>query len=159
MNHRAYIGAIPSCFAIVLSLTASARAEESAAAGPQLQTIVVESTAIPGTKIDIDKIPGNVQVLSAADLTREGSANLTGALNSNLSSVNINDDLQRAVTVELGINSGAFGFYVAGRALDWDGWRWFSNDRMRDLRTRTRTRSATFKSNRATTCPAYPITA
>ena len=190
---------------------------------------MVTATAIPGATIDIDKIPGNVQVLSAADLTREGSASLTGALNANLSSVSINDALddpfqpdilyrgfeaspvlgtpqglavyqngvrineafgdtvnwdlfpdiavdrvelvsssplyglnalggaisvtmkngftyegadvelsggsheQRAITAQYGVNSGAFGFYVAGRALDWDGWREFSNDRMRDL--------------------------
>jgi len=195
----------------------------------KLQPIVVTATAIPGTRIDIDKIPGNVQVLSAADLSREGSASLTSALNSNLSSVNINDDLddpfqpdilyrgfeaspvlgtpqglavyqngvrineafgdtvnwdffpdiaidqvalvssspvyglnalggaisvtmkngftyqgadielsggsygQRAVTAQAGVNSGAIGFYVAGRALDWDGWRQFSNDKMRDI--------------------------
>jgi iron complex outermembrane recepter protein len=229
VNSRPSAAAIVCCVAIVLSLDAPARADESVAAAPQLQTIVIESTAIPGTTIDIDKIPGNVQVLSAADLTREGSASLTSALNSNLSSVNINDDLddpfqpdilyrgfeaspvlgtpqglavyqngvrineafgdtvnwdlfpdiainqvelvssspvyglnalggaisvtmkngftyqgadvelsggsygQRAVTAQFGVNSGAFGFYVAGRALDWDGWRWFSNDRMRDL--------------------------
>jgi iron complex outermembrane receptor protein len=30
---------------------------------------------------------------------------------------------QRAVTAQYGVNSGVFGFYVAGRALDWDGWR------------------------------------
>lgn len=40
---------------------------------------------------------------------------------------------QRAITAQYGVNSGAFGFYVAGRALDWDGWRQFSNDRMRDI--------------------------
>jgi iron complex outermembrane recepter protein len=195
----------------------------------RLKTIVVTATAIPGTSIDIDKIPGNVQVLSAGDLTREGSASLTNALNSNLSSININDNIddpfqpdilyrgfeaspvlgtpqglavyqngvrineafgstvnwdlfpdiainqvelvssspvyglnalggaisvtmkngftsrgadvelsggsfgQRAVTAQYGVNSGVFGFYVAGRALDWDGWRKFSNDRMRDV--------------------------
>jgi outer membrane receptor protein involved in Fe transport len=58
-----------------------------------LQTIEVTATALPGTAIGIDKIPGNVQVLSSADLTREGSASLTGALNSGLSSVSVNDDL------------------------------------------------------------------
>src|SRR5271165_2757464 len=42
---------------------------------------------------------------------------------------------QRAVSAQYGMNSGALGFYLAGRALDWDGWRWFSNDRMRDLYT------------------------
>jgi iron complex outermembrane receptor protein len=231
---------LPYCaIAISVSMTASAdnAVDTSSQATNQievsgsekLQAIVVTATAIPGTIIDIDKIPGNVQVLSTADLTREGSASLTGALNSNLSSININDDLddpfqpdilyrgfeaspvlgtpqglavyqngvrineafgntvnwdlfpdiainqvelvssspvyglnalggaisvtmkngftyqgadvelsggsygQRAVTAQFGGNSGAFGFYIAGRALDWDGWRWFSEDRMRDL--------------------------
>jgi iron complex outermembrane receptor protein len=226
-----------SCITISIPAIADELAEYTAqnagAAGPgtqqKLPPIVVTATAIPGSRIDIDKIPGNVQVLSAADLTREGSASLTNALNANLSSVNINDDLddpfqpdilyrgfeaspvlgtpqglavyqngvrineafgstvnwdlfpdiainqvelvssspvyglnalggavsvtmkngftyqgadlelsggsfgQRAVTAQYGVNSGIFGFYVAGRALDWSGWRQFSNDRMRNL--------------------------
>lgn len=64
-----------------------------AARGDPLQAIVVQSTAIPGSSIDIDKIPGNVQVFSADDLAREGPASLTNALNADLSSVNVNDDL------------------------------------------------------------------
>jgi iron complex outermembrane recepter protein len=239
--NRLLFAAILPCCAIGVSTSTIARAENAladstqvtnqseASSSEKLQTVVVTATAIPGTTIDIDKIPGNVQVLSAADLTREGSASLTSALNSNLSSVNINDDLddpfqpdilyrgfeaspvlgtpqglavyqngvrineafgdtvnwdffpdiainqvelvssnplyglnalggaisvtmkngftyqgadvelsggsygQRAVTAQFGGNSGAFAFYVAGRALDWDGWRWFSEDRMRDL--------------------------
>ncbi len=194
-----------------------------------LQTVVVTATALPGATIDIDKLPGNVQVIDAADLSREGSASLTNALNSGLSSININDDLddpfqpdilyrgfeaspvlgtpqglavyengvrineafgdtvnwdlipdiaidrvelvstspvfglnalggaisvtmkngfrsqgsdvelsggsydQRAVTAQYGVNSGVVGLYVAGRALDWNGWREFSSDRMRDF--------------------------
>ncbi len=201
----------------------------SAAPTDSLPTIQVTATAVPGASIDIDKIPGNVQVLSAGDLTRDGSASLTGALDSNLSSININDDLddpfqpdilyrgfeaspvlgtpqglavyengvrineafgdtvnwdlfpdiaidkvelvssspvyglnalggaitltmkngftyqgadlevsggsyeQRGLTAQAGVNSGAFGFYAAGRALDWDGWREFSHDRMREF--------------------------
>lgn len=197
--------------------------------GVELPSVVVQATAIPGSTIEINKIPGNVQVLSSADLRREGSASLTTALNDNLSSISINDDLddpfqpdilyrgfeaspvlgtpqglavyqngvrineafgdtvnwdlfpdiaidqvelvsaspvyglnalggaisvtmkngftyrgadlelsggsygQRAVTAQYGMNAGVFGFYVAGRALDWNGWRDFSNDRMRDL--------------------------
>ena len=224
--NRLDVAAILRCCVSALLLDSPARADESVAS-PQLQSIIV--TAIPGATIDIDKIPGNVQVLSAADLTREGSASLTNALNSNLSSINVNDDLdgpfqpdilyrgfeaspvlgtpqglavyqngvrineafgdtvnwdlfpdiainqvelvssspvyglnalggaisvtmkngftyqgeelelsggsygQRAVSGQYGVNSGAFGFYVAGRALDWDGWRQFSNDRMREL--------------------------
>ena len=195
----------------------------------ELQTVTVTATAIPGANIDIDKVPGNVQVLTSADLIRDGSASLTGALNSNLSSISVNDDLddafqpdilyrgfeaspvlgtpqglavyqngvrineafgdtvnwdlfpdiaiervelvsasplyglnalggaitvtmkngftyqggdlelsggsfgQRSATVQYGVNNGTFGFYVASRALDWNGWRQFSNDRMRDV--------------------------
>jgi iron complex outermembrane receptor protein len=240
VNRLQFAAILPYC-ALGVSMGTAARADiavadstpaaiqANASGSEKLQAIVVTATAIPGTTIDIDKIPGNVQVLSAADLTREGSASLTSALNSNLSSVNINDDLddpfqpdilyrgfeaspvlgtpqglavyqngvrineafgdtvnwdffpdiainqvelvssspvyglnalggaisvtmkngftyqgadvelsggsygQRAVTAQFGGNSGAFGFYVAGRALDWDGWRWFSDDRMRDL--------------------------
>jgi iron complex outermembrane recepter protein len=223
--NRLTFAAILPCCASGISLNTGAIADSP----EQLQAVVVTATAIPGTTIDIDKIPGNVQVLSAGDLTREGSASLTSALNSNLSSVNINDDLddpfqpdilyrgfeaspvlgtpqglavyqngvrineafgdtvnwdlfpdiainqvelvssspvyglnalggaisvtmkngftyqgaeaelsggsygQRAVVAQAGVESGAFGFYVAGRALDWDGWRQFSNDRMRDI--------------------------
>ena len=224
-----------SVFALAFSTATQANdatgADAAAAGNPLLPAIVVESTPIPGVTIDIDKIPGNVQVLTASDLSREGSASLTSALNSNLSSVSINDDLDdpfqpdilyrgfeaspvlgtpqglavyqngvrineafgdtvnwdlfpdiainqvelvssspvyglnalggaisvtmkngftyqgadlelsggsygnRAVTAQFGVNSGAFGLYVAGRALDWNGWRWFSNDALRDLYT------------------------
>jgi iron complex outermembrane recepter protein len=226
VNHRD-IAAWVICIGTASFICFPAAAADSNDAS--LETVVVTATAIPGTAIDIDKIPGNVQILSADDLTREGSASLTTALNSNLSSVNINDDLddpfqpdilyrgfeaspvlgtpqglavyqngvrineafgdtvnwdlfpdiaisrvelvsssplyglnalggaisvtmkngfsyqgadvelsggsygQRAVTAQYGVNSGIFGFYVAGRALDWDGWRWFSNDRTRDI--------------------------
>jgi iron complex outermembrane recepter protein len=58
-----------------------------------LQTVTVTATAVPGADIDIDKVPGNVQILTSADLIRDGSASLTGALNSNLGSINVNDDL------------------------------------------------------------------
>ncbi|HEX3836757.1 MAG TPA: TonB-dependent receptor [Steroidobacteraceae bacterium] len=194
-----------------------------------MQTVTVTATAIPGAEIDIDKVAGNVQVLTSADLIRDGSASLTNALNSNLSSISINDDLddpfqpdilyrgfeaspvlgtpqglavyqngvrineafgdtvnwdlfpdvaidrvelvsasplyglnalggaisitmkngfsyqggdlelsggsfgQRSATLQYGVNNGIFGFYVASRAVDWNGWRQFSNDRMRDV--------------------------
>jgi len=188
---------------------------------------VVGSTPVPGASIDVDKIPGNVQLLSAEQLSRQGSASLTTALNSNLSSISVNENLDdpfqpdilyrgfeaspvlgtpqglavyqngvrineafgdtvnwdlfpdiaisrvelvsssplyglnalggaiavtmkngfsdQGASVELsggsygnhsangqfGWNSGALGFYVAGRALDWDGWREFSSDKIR----------------------------
>jgi iron complex outermembrane receptor protein len=199
----------------------------AAGRGDPLQSIVVESTAIPGSSIDIDKIPANVQVFSADDLTRDGSASLTSALNANLGSVNTNDDLddpfqpdilyrgfeaspvlgtpqglavyqngvrineafgdtvnwdlfpdiainrvdivssnpvyglnalggaialtmkngfnyqgfnaelsggsfgQEAVAAQFGATSGPYGFYAAGKLLDWSGWRQFSEDKLR----------------------------
>jgi iron complex outermembrane receptor protein len=204
-------------------------AGESIGASPPLEPIVVQATAIPGDVIDIDKIPGNIQVLSASDLSREGSASLTGALNANLSSISINDDLddpfqpdilyrgfeaspvlgtpqglavyqngvrineafgdtvnwdlfpdiainrvalvssspvyglnalggaisvtmkngfsyqgselelsggsygQRTADAQYGVNSGPFGFYIAGKSLDWTGWRQSSQDRILQL--------------------------
>ncbi len=232
---RSSLPALLLCSVAALRFTTTTAADTADASqtGPTgsvpLQPVVVTATALPGATIDIDKIPGNVQVLSAADLSREGSASLTRALDATLSSINIDDDLddpfqpdilyrgfeaspvlgtpqglavyqngvrineafgdtvnwdlfpdiaidqvelvssspvyglnalggaisvtmkngftyhgtdlelsggshdQRAVTAQYGVNSGAFGFYVAGRALDWDGWREFSNDRIRDL--------------------------
>lgn len=193
------------------------------------QVVIVGTTPIPGGSIDIDKIPGNVQVLSSSDLARQGSPSLINALNSNASSININDTLddpfqpdilyrgfeaspvlgtpqglavyqngvrineafgdtvnwdlfpdvaidqvelvsssplyglnalggavsvtmkngftyqggelevsggsygQRSFVGQYGATSGPFGVYIAARALDWDGWRDFTSDAMRDL--------------------------
>jgi iron complex outermembrane recepter protein len=195
----------------------------------KLAEVVIEATPLPGPTVGLDAIPGNVQVLSAADLSREGTASLTTALDSRLSSININDDLDdryqpdiqyrgfdaspvlgtpqglavyqngvrineafgdtvnwdlipalaidrvelvsssavyglnalggaisvamkngftyqgrdlelsggsygnRNATAEYGVRSGALGLYVAGRAVDSDGWREFSSDRLRNL--------------------------
>jgi iron complex outermembrane receptor protein len=80
---------------LLMGLASGAAAEDTdAGAGPdKLASVTVTATAIPGATIDIDKIPGNVQILNSDDLSRDGSASLTGALNSNLSSININDDI------------------------------------------------------------------
>jgi hypothetical protein len=67
---------------------------QSAASGDTPETVIVTATTpLPGTGIDVDKLPSNIQTLSAADLTREGSASLTSGFNSQLGSVSINDDL------------------------------------------------------------------
>lgn len=39
----------------------------------------------------------------------------------------------RSVVGQFGMNSGLFGVYVAGKALDWAGWRNFSGDDIRTL--------------------------
>src|ERR1700761_9066622 len=58
-----------------------------------LPTVVIGTSPLPGATIDSDKIPSHVETVQASDLTRNGSASLTGALNSQLGSVNINDTL------------------------------------------------------------------
>jgi len=82
------------CATLLLGLASAASAQTSAASSDptKLQTVLVTATPLPSNTIDIDKIPGNVQVLTAPELIRDGSASLTGALNANLSSISINDD-------------------------------------------------------------------
>ena len=59
-----------------------------------VETVTVTATTpVPGSEIDADKLPYNIQTLSANDITREGSASVTTALNDQLGSVNINDNL------------------------------------------------------------------
>jgi iron complex outermembrane recepter protein len=224
----------PIALAVSTLLWAGAAHGADPSMGPEstaqsLQEIVVTATPIPGQSIDADKIPGTVEMLSASDLTRQGTPSLTTALNSMLSSVSVNDDLddpfqpdvlyrgfeaspvlgtpeglavyQNGVRIneafgdtvnwdlfpdiaiddvelvsssplyglnalggamsvtmkngftyqgadlelsggsfsdrswvgQFGMNSGDFGFYVAGKALDWAGWRNFSGDTIRSV--------------------------
>jgi iron complex outermembrane recepter protein len=55
--------------------------------------LVIGTTPVPGLRVDVAKVPGNVQSLFSADLAKEGTANLTGSMDSHLGSVNINDTL------------------------------------------------------------------
>src|SRR5580658_7906660 len=57
------------------------------------EIVVVGVTPVPGFKVDRDKIPGNIQTLRSSDLTRNGAANVLGALDQQESSVNFNDTL------------------------------------------------------------------
>ncbi len=225
----------PFALAASLGIWAGGAGAADDAAGPEgasqalQEVLVIASTPLPGAAIDVDKIPGNTQVLSAGDLARQGPASLTTALNATLSSINLNDDLDdpfqpdilyrgfeaspvlgtpqglavyqngvrineafgdtvnwdlfpdvainqaelvsssplyglnalggaisvtmkngfnyqgdelelsggsysnRSLVGQFGGNSGPFGFYLAGRALDWDGWRQFSGDSIRSL--------------------------
>ena len=54
---------------------------------------VIGTTPLPGTGIDIDKLPNVTQTVTGTDLEREGAANTTTSLNDQLGSVNINDNL------------------------------------------------------------------
>ncbi|MGD0191436.1 MAG: TonB-dependent receptor [Rhizomicrobium sp.] len=90
-------GAALCCLVVTIALQAGAASAQVAGSGSPnsgvVETVVVTTTALPGTGIDIDKVAGNIQTISAADLTQDGSASLIGGLNDRLGSVNINDNL------------------------------------------------------------------
>ena len=67
---------------------------QTAAATNTVQAVtVVAPTPMPGVGVDVDKLPNSIQTLGASSLTREGSASVISALNDQLGSVSINDDL------------------------------------------------------------------
>jgi iron complex outermembrane recepter protein len=74
---------------------ASARADDSG--GPPATAVptitVIGTSPVPGATIDSDKVPSNVETVQTSDLTRDGRTSLTGALNGQLGSININDTL------------------------------------------------------------------
>ena len=220
---------MPAQLALLVAQRAGAQVANPSAQQTIETVTVIGTTPLPGTGIDIDKIAGNVQTVTAADLTREGSASAITAINDQLGSVNINDDLddpfqpdilfrgfeaspvlgtpeglavyqngvrineafgdslnwdliadiavnritvvssnpvyglnalggavivnmkngfitdgsdievsagswgQRGVMAEYGTNSGPFGFYIAGRLMQEDGWRQLSPDTLEQL--------------------------
>jgi len=84
---------------VALAWGASGLGEAQGAPGsaPESQTIIVVGVSpLPGSGVDIDQIPGDVQTLSSSDLTRGGAPNLTSALSDQLGAVNINDTLDDA---------------------------------------------------------------
>jgi iron complex outermembrane receptor protein len=66
---------------------------DEASSEPLTQIVVVGTTPVPGMTVDADKVPANLQTLSAADLRQDGTSSLINALSTRLSSVNSNDTL------------------------------------------------------------------
>jgi iron complex outermembrane recepter protein len=64
-----------------------------APSAPLQQIVVIGTTPVPGMNVDMDKVPGNVQTLSAVDLREDGSSSLINGLVTHLGSVNVNDTL------------------------------------------------------------------
>lgn len=88
LPHRGWFALIPLAFAGP-ALAAGADAADSG-----IETItVIGTTPLPGASIDADKLPGANHTLSAQDLSRSGEASATRALNDQLGSVSINDNL------------------------------------------------------------------
>src|SRR5580692_1044863 len=88
--------------AVILVLIRPAAAAQTAPPDPNpqapvtitLPTVeVVGTTPLPGTGIDRDKVPANVQSLTSSDLAGEGSPSLINSLTDQAGSVNVNATL------------------------------------------------------------------
>ncbi len=66
-------------------------ADEPATTLPAVE--VIGTTPLPGTGIDRDKVPANVQSLTHSDLTREGTPSLINSLKDRTGGVSTNDNL------------------------------------------------------------------
>jgi iron complex outermembrane receptor protein len=72
---------------------APAGALAQASPAPLDEIVVVGTSPLSGTGIDIDKVPSDVTTLSAGDIAREGTPSLADALSNQVGSVNINANL------------------------------------------------------------------
>ena len=83
-----WLALLPLAFAGASSLAAD-EAGDSA-----VETVtVIGASPVPGAYIDADKLPSTNRTLSSQDISRSGTPSVTSALNEQLGSVNINDDL------------------------------------------------------------------
>jgi hypothetical protein len=78
---------------MLCSASAVALAQTVDPAQPREEIVVIGTTPLPGSGIDPDKVPGNTEILSGSDVTRDGQASLIRGINGTLGSVNISDDL------------------------------------------------------------------
>lgn len=86
--------AFPAALTMTLTLSPWVRAQQATQDPRALEEIVVVGvTPVPGFKVDKDKVPGNIQTLESSDLKRNGAASTLGALDQQVSSVNLNDTL------------------------------------------------------------------
>jgi iron complex outermembrane recepter protein len=79
-------------------MPAAGLAQPPAGAAPTPETTlpavnVIATTPLPGSGIDPDKIPANIQTLDSSDLTSQGSPSLIHALAGQAGSVNVNETL------------------------------------------------------------------
>lgn len=77
---------------VVFALIPANALAQTSAAPPETVTVIATSP-LPGTGIDVDKLPNVTQTVTGADLQREGIANAAGTLNEELGDININDNL------------------------------------------------------------------
>jgi iron complex outermembrane recepter protein len=94
--YRMTYGSLLACIgplAGVAVCSYAAAAAEPTDSQPLQQIVVIGTTPVPGMNVDADKIPGNAQSLSTADLNQDGTASIINAISTRLGSVNINDTL------------------------------------------------------------------
>ena len=85
-----------AAIAVLISSAASAQTTADAVLPPEttLPAVnVIATTPLPGSGIDPDKLPANVQTLDSSDLTGQGSPSVLNALTGQAGSVNINETL------------------------------------------------------------------
>jgi iron complex outermembrane receptor protein len=82
-----------SMFSLLAATSIVAQAQTSENPTHTESITVIGTTALPGTGIDINKVAGNPQTLSADDLARSGSPSVVSALGDQIGSVNVNDNL------------------------------------------------------------------
>jgi iron complex outermembrane receptor protein len=82
-------------FALIpLALVGPACAGAGDTADSGIETLtVIGASPLPGAYIDADKLPGANRTLSSQDISRAGAPSATRALNDQLGSIGINDDL------------------------------------------------------------------
>jgi outer membrane receptor protein involved in Fe transport len=87
-------GRLCAIAAVMLSLLGAPVAAQTADQAPAATTLptveVIGTSPLPGTGIDRDKVPSNVQTLGAPDVAKQGPAALGTSLDQHLGSVNIN---------------------------------------------------------------------
>jgi iron complex outermembrane recepter protein len=83
----ALAGSLVPWVALAQSQPAAPPAPSASVTGNLPEVTVIGTTPLPGTGIDIDKVPANVQTLSSSDLSREGAPSLINTLNNRAGSV------------------------------------------------------------------------
>lgn len=87
------LGAAPVAQAQVDTQAGSHDSTPASALAPIAEVLVVGTTPMPGSGIDIDKVPSNVQTMSARDLDRPGSGKvLPSAIADRMGSVSLNNE-------------------------------------------------------------------
>jgi len=89
--HRLFPWVLAATLTAISPVVVAQRAPQDTRALDEI--VVVGVTPVPGFKVDRDKIPGNIQTLRSSDLTRNGAANVLGALDQQASAINLNDTL------------------------------------------------------------------